>query len=132
VRTFASGDGRLHAAWPAPVDGHAGAAAATLEATAGGVELTSPVTLSPATTDAVFADAAGGPGGSYAAVWWDGNGPGVTEVDATGAVRVTTDLAVQPPLLFAKVALDPGSGRALVVFSEGTPSAGYRPVAWMR
>jgi hypothetical protein len=132
VRTFASGDGRLHAAWPAPVNGHAGAAAATLEATAGGLELTAPVTLSPPTTDAALADAAGGPDGPYAAVWWDGDGPGVTEVDGTGAVRMTSDLAIQSPLLFAKVAIDPGSGRVLVVFSEGTPSAGYRPVAWMR
>jgi hypothetical protein len=130
VRTFASGDGRLHAAWPTLVNGHAGAMAATLEATADAVELTAPVTLWPATTDVALADAAGGPGSSYAAVWWDSDGPGVTEVDATGAVRMTADLATERPLRFAKVAIDRGSGRMLVVWSQGTVSAGYRPVAW--
>jgi hypothetical protein len=132
VRIFASGDGRLHAAWPTLVNGRAGAMAATLEASAGAVELRSPVTLWPATTDVTLADAAGGPDGSYAAVWWGGDGAGLTDRDATGAVRVTTDLATETPLRFAKVAIDPGSGRVLVVFSQGTPSAGYRPVAWTR
>jgi hypothetical protein len=132
VRIFATGDGRLHAAWPVLADGHAAAMAATVEPTAGTVELTAPVTLSSTTTDAALADAAGGPDGSYAAVWWDTDGPGVTEVDATGAAHATSDLATERPLRFAKVAIDPASGRALVVFSQGTPSAGYRPVAWTR
>ena len=132
VRIFASGDGRLHAAWPTLVNGRAGAMAATLEATAGAVELRAPVTLWPAATDVTLADAAGGPDGSYAAVWWGSDGLGLTEVDATGAVRVTTDVATETPLRFAKVAIDPGSGRVLVVFSQGAQSAGYRPVAWTR
>jgi hypothetical protein len=132
VRTFASGDGRLHAAWPTLVAGHAGAMAATLDVTADAVALTAPVTLWPATADVALADAAGGPGGSYAAVWWDAAGPGVTEVDAAGGVRMTADLATETPLRFAEVAIDAGSGRVLVVFSQGTPSTGYRPVAWMK
>jgi hypothetical protein len=85
--------------------------------------------VSPAGVDVAFADAAGGPDGSYAAVSWGGGGPGVTEVDASGAVRTTTDLATERSLRFARVAIDPGSGRAIVVWSQGTPSAGYRPVA---
>jgi hypothetical protein len=132
LRTFASGDGRLHAAWPTLVNGHAGAMAATLEATPDGVELTAPVTLTPTTSDVALADAAGGPDGSYAAVWWDSDGPGVTEVDATGSTRMTAGLATERPLRSAKVAIDPASGRVVVVFSQGTPSAGYRPVAWTR
>jgi hypothetical protein len=98
VRTFASGDGRLHAAWPTLVNGHPGAVAATLAASADAVELSEPITLWPATTDVALADAAGGPDGSYAAVWWGPDGPGLTEVDATGAVQVTTDLATERPL----------------------------------
>ena len=129
VLTFATGDGRLHAAWPTLMGGHAGAMAATLTASAGAVELTAPLTLWPATTNVALADVARGPDGSYAAVWWDFDGPGLTEVDAAGAVQVSTDLATERPLRFAKVAVDPGSGRVLVVWSQGTPSAGYRPVA---
>ena len=132
VLTFATGDGRLHAAWPALVNGHAGAMAATLTANANAVQLATPVTLWPATTDVALADAAGGPDGSYAAVWWDTDGPGLVEVDAAGAVHVSTGLAGERPLRFAKVGIDPGSGRLLVVWSQGTPSAGYRPVAWTK
>ena len=77
-------------------------------------------------------DVARGRDGSYAVVWWGVDGPGLTEVDATGTVQVSTDLASERPLRFAKVAIDPGSGRVLVVWSQGTPSAGYRPVAWMK
>jgi hypothetical protein len=132
VRTFASGDGRLHAAWPALVGGHAGAMAATLDVNADALALAAPVTLWPATTDVALADAAGGPDGSYAAVWWDADGPGLAEVDSTGAVRMTTDLATERPLRFAEVAIHGGSGRVLVVFSQGAPVTGYRPVAWMK
>jgi hypothetical protein len=132
VRTFASADGRLHAAWPALVGGHAGATAATLDVSADALALTAPIALWPATTDVALADATGGPDGSYAAVWWDPDGPGLAEVDATGAVRMTTNLATERPLRFGEVAIDPGSGRVLVVFSQGTPSAGYRPVAWRK
>ena len=106
--------------------------AATLAANAGAVELSAPVTLSPATTDVALADVAGGRDGSYAAVWWDVDGPGLTEVDAAGTVQVSTDLATERSLRFAKVAGDPGSGRVLVVWSQGPPSAGSRPVAWTK
>jgi hypothetical protein len=129
---FGTGDGRLHAAWPALVDGHAGAMAATLSANAGAAELTAPVTLWPATADVALADAAGGRDGSYVAAWSGVDGPGLTEVDAAGAVQVSTDLATEMPLRSAKVAIEPGSGRVLVVWSQGTPSAGYRPVAWTK
>jgi hypothetical protein len=132
VLTFATGDGRLHAAWPAFVGGHAGAVAATLAVNGGAVELTAPLTLWPATADVGLDDVARGRDGSYAVVWWGVDGPGLTEVDAAGAVQVSTDLATERPLRFAKVATDPGSGRVLVVWSQGTPSAGYRPVAWMK
>jgi hypothetical protein len=132
VRTFATGDGRLHAAWPALVDDHAGAIAATLAASTEAVELITAVTLSPGATDVALEDVATGADGSYAAVWWGVDGPGFTEVDAAGAVKVSSGLATARPLRFAKVAIDPGSGRALVVWSQGTPSAGYRPVAWMK
>jgi hypothetical protein len=129
--TFATRDGRLHAAWPALVHGHAGAMAATLSANGGAVELTTPTALSPA-KDAALGDAVGGPDGSYAAVWWGPDGPGLSEVDGKGAVHLTTDLATERALRPAKVAIDPGSGRPLVVWSEGSSSAGYRPVAWAR
>ena len=132
VLTFATGDGRLHAAWPALAGSHAGATAATLAATADAVELTAPLTLWPATTDVALEDVARGRDGSYAVVWWGVDGPGLTEVDATGTLQVSTDLATERPLRFAKVAIDPGSGRVLVVWSQGTPSAGYRPVAWTK
>ena len=46
VLTFATGDRRLHAAWPALAGGHAGAMAATLAAAADAFELTTPLTLS--------------------------------------------------------------------------------------
>ena len=106
VRTFATGDGRLHAAWPTLVDGHAGAMAATLTANAGAAELTAPVTLWPATTNVALEDVARGRDGSYAVVWWGVDGPGLTEADAAGAVQVSTDLATERPLRFAKVAID--------------------------
>jgi hypothetical protein len=79
-----------------------------------------------------LADAAGGRDGSYVAAWSGVDGPGLTEVDAAGAVQVSTDLATEMPLRSAKVAIEPGSGRVLVVWSQGTPSAGYRPVAWTK
>jgi hypothetical protein len=132
VRAFATGDGRLHAAWPALAGDHAGAMAATLTANAGAAELTAPLALWPATTNVTLEDVARGRDGSYAAVWWGVDGPGLTEVDAAGAAQVSTDLATERPLRFAKVAIDPGSGRVLVVWSQGTPSAGYRPVAWTK
>ena len=130
--TLATGDGRLHAAWPALVNGHAGVIAAMLAANGGAVGLTTPAALSPATTDATLDDAVGGPDGSYAAVWSGADGPGLSEVNGTGAVHVTPDLATARALRGAKVAIDPRSGRLLVVWSQGTPSAGYRPVAWTR
>jgi hypothetical protein len=129
---FATTDGRLHAAWPTLVDGHAGAVAVTLTASAGAVELTAPLTLWPSTMDVALEDVARGQDGSYAVVWWGDDGPGLTEVDATGTLQVSTPLATERALRFAKVAIDPGSGRLLVVWSQGTPSAGYRPVAWTR
>ena len=132
VLTFATGDGRLHAAWPALAGGHAGPMGATLAATADAVELTAPLTLWPATTNVALGDVARGRDGSYAVIWWGVDGPGLTEVDATGALQVSTDLATERPLRFAKVAIDPGSGRVLMVWSQGTPSAGYRPVAWTK
>jgi hypothetical protein len=132
VHTFATGDGHLHAAWPTLVDDQAGAMAATLTANAGAAELTAPVTLWPATTNVGLEDVARGRDGSYAVVWWGVDGPGLTEVDAAGAVQIGTDLATERPLRFAKVAVDPGSGRVLVVWCQGTPPAGYRPVAWLK
>jgi hypothetical protein len=128
---FATDDGRLHAAWPTLLDGHAGAMAATLTASAGAVELTAPLTLWPS-TDVALEDVARGRDGSYAVVWWGGDGPGLTEVDATGTLQVSTSLATERALRFAKVAIDPGSRRVLVMWSQGTPSAGYRPVAWTK
>jgi hypothetical protein len=132
VLTFATDDGRLHAAWPALAGGHAAPMAATLAATADAVELTAPLTLWPATTDVALEDVARGRDGSYAVVWWGVDGPGLTEVDAAGTLQVSSDLATERPLRFAKVAIDPGSGRVLVVWCQGTPSAGYRPVAWTK
>jgi hypothetical protein len=132
LRVFATDDGRLHAAWPALVDGHAGAVAATLTAGGGAIQLTAPVTLWPATADVALEDVATGADGSYAALWWAPDGPGLAEVDAAGAVQITADIATQRPLRFAKIAIDRGSGRVLAVWSQGTPSAGYSPVAWTK
>jgi len=125
--TFTTGDGRLHAAWPALVNGHAGVMAAMLAANAGAVELRTPIALS---GEGALEDAVGGQDGSYAAVWWGADGPGLSKVDGRGAVHVTAALATERPLRFAKVAIDRDSGRLLVVWSQGTPLAGYRPVAW--
>jgi hypothetical protein len=129
VLAFATGD-RLQAAWPALTGAHGGAIAATV-ATNDAVEITMPVTLSPATTDVALEHAAGGPDGSFAAVWFSGDSVGLTEVDAAGAAHLTADLATQRALRGAKVAIDARSGRVLVVWSQGTSADGYRPVAWI-
>lgn len=127
VLTFATGDGRLHAAWPELVDGRAGAVAATLAGSG-----SSEVTVSPAGTHVALEHVAGGPDGSFAAVWFAGDTVGLTEVDAAGTARPATELATERALHGAKVAIDPRSGRVLVVWSQGTPPRGYRPVAWIR
>ena len=132
VLTFATGDRRLHAAWPTLVDGHAGVLAATLVATDDAVEVTTPVTLSPTATDVALEDVAGGPDGSFAATWFAGDTVGVTEVDAAGTAQPATGLATERALRGAQVAIDPRSGRVLVVWSQGTSALGYRPVAWIR
>ena len=129
--TFATGDGRLHAAWPALVGAHVGAVAATLATKDDVVDVTMPVVLSPPTTDVALEDATGGPDGLFAAVWYAGDSLGLSEVDAEGAAHLTTELATERALRGAKVAIDPRSGRALVVWSQGTSALGYRPVAWI-
>jgi hypothetical protein len=130
VLTFATGDRRLHAAWPALVGDHGGARAATLAAGDDAVEITMPVTLSPAGLDVGLEDTAGARDGSFAAVWIAGDTVGLTEVDAAGTAQLTSGLATERALRGAKVAIDPRSGRTLVVWSQGTSALGYRPVAW--
>jgi hypothetical protein len=131
VLTFATGDRRLHAGWPALVGAHVSAVAATLAAHDDAVEVTMPVTLSPATTDVALEDAVGTPEGSFAAVWFSGDSVGLTEVDDAGTAHLVTDLATERALRGARVAIDPRSGRALVVWSQGTATLGCRPVAWL-
>jgi hypothetical protein len=132
VLTFATGDRRLHAAWPALVGDHVGARGATLAANDDAVELTMPVTLAPATSDLALEDVAGAPDGSFAAVWFAGDTVGLTEVDADGGAHLSTDLATERPLHGASVAIDPRSGAVLIVWSQGTPALGYRPIAWTK
>jgi hypothetical protein len=132
VLTFATGDRRLHVAWPALVGGHAGAMAVTLAAHNDAVEVTMPVTLSPTTTHVALEDVAGAPDGSFAAVWFAGDTVGLTEVDAAGTALLTSDLGTERALRGAKVAIDPRSGRMVVVWSQRTSALGYRPVAWTK
>lgn len=132
VLTFATADRRLHAAWPALVGGHGGAMAATLAAGNDAVEVTMPVTLSPATTHVALEDVVGAPDGSFAAVWFAGDTVGLTEVDAAGTAHLTSDLVTERALRGAKVAIDPRSGRMVVVWSQRTSALGYQPVAWTR
>ena len=132
VRTFVTTDGRLHAAWPALAGSRAGVTAATLVPTAGSVVATMPVALTPATSHAALEDAAAGPDGSFAVAWYDtstGSGTqSVAEVDSAGAVRTTTGVSTRPALRGAKVAYHPRSGRPMLLWCQGTPQRGYRPV----
>ena len=132
VLTYATGDRRLHAAWPALVGDHVGARAATLAADDDAVEVTMPVTLAPATSDVALEDVAGAPDGSFAATWFAGDTVRLTEVDAAATAHPSTDLATERPLHGAKLAIDPRSGAVLVVWSQGTSALGYRPVAWTK
>jgi hypothetical protein len=134
VLPLVTSDNRLIAVWPALVDGHVRAMAATLVPEARAVGFGLPFALSPATTDVALEDAAAGPDGDFAVTWFDlsdGRGtPGLAEVDASGAVRSLSGLASERALFGAQVAYHPVSGRPMVVWSEGDSAPGYHLVSW--
>ena len=127
-------DGRIRVVWPAMLGGHVRAAVTRLYPERGGVGTGPPVPASDPAFDVALEDAATGPGGRFAFVWFDlsdGRGtPGLAEGGATGGLRVTSRLAGERALRGAQVAYDTRAGRPAVAWTEGTSTEGYRPV-WL-
>ena len=61
---------------------------------------------------------------AWAATWFNGS-PNLTE-DGT---RTTSGFATEPSLAGSRVAYDPLTGKPVVIWSQGTASAGFQIVA---
>jgi hypothetical protein len=72
-------------------------------------------------------DVGAGPAGRWAATWFDGS-PNLTEFGA-GDPQITSGFATERSLAGSRVAYDPLTGKPVVIWSQGTATAGFQIVA---